>query len=312
MHTHTHTWVPEGMAAAAKETPLLAGEPGFSQPSPDLQITVAGSDKTLLAHYSVLQLFASCVAGLPEPQAGCCWFWDLSGLVLQDEAAPVSVDVVKRWLRIVYSRINSSLTADWPERLDGATRALLLFADAVGTRHAVMQDIGQRLTARPPAGPPTFCLDVSDGLEGPLELQLLGAPGGGVHILMQVGEVDGRLWLCHADKKENSSVRYSGFLPSVKALITKDVEEWLYLSCRLEMLPLARVLLHFVEVQAALVEVRSVLQWEDGGVFSPRVVAHMPRQLLLQGFLERHLQVCVCVCVYVGGGARGAEEGGPC
>lgn len=279
--------------------PPLPSEAGFPELAPDLRITVAGSAQPLLhAHFDILKGFSSCVAGLPAARPGSepCWYeWDLSGLVVEGDATPVSVDVVTRWLRLIYSRYSNSLEqADsWPTRLDADTRALLLFADAVGTRRGVVQQAAQRLVQ--PVGTagtaaPTLCMDVG----GPLrEMELLGR----TYCLSRSAPsrpVDG---ISYFATSGNGAPQFTynvcnGEPGPLKAHVTEAVEAWLYLACRLELMPLARLLLRWVRAQAAVAENTSLLLYGDGGgVFSPRVVAHLPRELLLRSFLEGHLLV---------------------
>lgn len=59
---------------------VLPREGGFPEAEPDLTVLTAdGDDPPLTAHFDVLRLFSSCVAGLPRPSDGSSCTWDLRG-----------------------------------------------------------------------------------------------------------------------------------------------------------------------------------------------------------------------------------------
>lgn len=256
-------------------------EPGFSDLLPDLHILVAGSSEPLLAHHDFLKFYSSCVAGLPGPQQDGPWTWDLRGLVLQGANAPVDAEVVRRWLAIFYGHLDKALAVDcWPTRLDEPLRALLLFADAAGTRRAVMQEVAQRLADGTLAdGVPLLYMDVDE------PLKRVDVLGGRVFY-----HYNGDIWCFTKTQNALGIVCPVQLLGPLKTSITTATEGWLYLACRLELLPLVRVLMGWVQVQAALAAESTLLLWDGAHcAVSARVLPNLPLELLRQAFLEKLL-----------------------
>lgn len=274
------------MTMAALPPPLLPKKAGFPDFDPDLRISVAGTRQQLHAHYDALKFFSSCVAGLPGPEpCGNGWSWDLRRLVLEGHNAPVGVDVVRMWLGIVYTRLGSTAAPGcWPTRLNEEARALLLFADAVGSCPSLMQEVAQRLVTPSAARPPTLFMDV-DGRVHSLELL-----GGRTYYCDEGGRA---MWFTTTDSgTERGPVTTLGAWPEGrKATATAALEGWLYLACRLELLPLARALMRFVQAQAALRTSASLLLFSSGSgsIFSARVLEHAPREVLVETLVQHHL-----------------------
>jgi hypothetical protein len=73
----------------------------------------------------------------------------------------------------------------------------------------------------------------------------------------------------------------SAFAPAAVAA----VEGWLHLACRLQLLPLVRRLMRFAQSQQLGGDV-TLLGADVSNLLSPRVMQCMPRELLLEGFMQ--------------------------
>ncbi|KAG2482362.1 hypothetical protein HYH03_018712 [Edaphochlamys debaryana] len=244
---------------------------------PDLHILVAGREEPLPAHRRVLSLFSGVVDGLPSNTDGSPTPWDLRGLVLDGESEPVAAAVVERWLDAVYSRLDVSRQLPAPATLEEA-RPLLLLADAVDTSPAVLQALGGALAERP-----DLALTVAVG-ELKLDLQLKGrlhciVTGALEYCLEPTGSSSGSWHMLVA--KETFDQHKDAF-PSA---VARELESWLHLAGRLNLVPLARALMGVVKAQLAP-NTLSLLQSSVGSVFSPRVLHFMPRELMFEGFVR--------------------------
>jgi len=98
----------------------------------------ADTSTDLPSYQELMRFDSTCVKGLPPTDT-----WDLSSLLI--EGKPVERAVVVAWLEAVYARSlydNGSLQQEENQQLDAV--ALLLFADAVGSRRRVIDACYQR------------------------------------------------------------------------------------------------------------------------------------------------------------------------
>ncbi|KAG2494312.1 hypothetical protein HYH03_007665 [Edaphochlamys debaryana] len=240
-----------------------------------VHILTADRQEPLLAHHQVVSLFSSIAYELPSNTDGSPTPWDLRGLVLEGESEPVAASVVERWLDAVYhfSRIDASRRPQLPSTLAEA-RPLLLLADAVGTAQGLMDSLGGAL-----ADQPDLALTLAVG-ELKVDLRLKGGLhyiAGGALFYLPVGE-----FKCG----KTSLVGKEAFEPHAAAFpsaVAREVESWLHLAGRLNLVPLARALVGFVKAELMPTNL-SILQPAFASVFSPRVLQFMPRELLLEGF----------------------------
>ncbi|PNH04695.1 hypothetical protein TSOC_009101 [Tetrabaena socialis] len=242
---------------------------------PDLHILVDGSAEPLTAHLSVLSLFSKCVAELPKSSAGEPTIWDLRGLILEGEAAPVAAGVVGQWLDLVYSRVDAARRAR-PHGCLQAARPLLLFADAVDTGSLVLADL-DRLLAGEGAR-----VEVRVGEQLAVELELRGCLYYTLDATLMMAPMQDR-----SDRRFTVVVpaaQFEGLKASFRAAVCSELEAWLHLAGRLQLVQLARLLLDFLKVQLFAPD-RSICQG-IGSAFSPRVLECMPRELLLEGFVR--------------------------
>ncbi|KAG2482364.1 hypothetical protein HYH03_018714 [Edaphochlamys debaryana] len=226
--------------------------------SPDLHILVAGREEPLPAHRRVLSLFSGVVDGLPSNTDGSPTPWDLRGLVLEGESEPVAAAVVESWLDTVKAHISTPQRPKIPGSLEAA-RPLLLFADAVDTSPAVLQALG--------GGPPPwrrpdrcYCLRML-WTQLPVCTTMIGA-------LVMVSD--------------ETFDQHKDAFPSA---VARELESWLHLAGRLNLVPLARLLTSFIKVHI-MPNVRSILLPSIASMFSPRVLQFMPRELLLEAYVR--------------------------
>ncbi|KAG2496341.1 hypothetical protein HYH03_005571 [Edaphochlamys debaryana] len=286
---------------------LLQHEP------PDVQIVVADPpQEPLSAHFDVLKLYSKVARDLPRsspssyggsplpgaspascaPSIGSPTVWDLSQLIIEDESAPVSATIVRRWLELVYSRVDSTVRVDVPRTLE-EVKPLLLFCDAVDTARVVVEDVQRMLLAnadlalRVPLGPPP-----APGAPRPPRSPG-GADGSGVELLLR-----GRLYYMESGLKyiavpgEGRSVavvipppEFEPFAAGFPAAACAAVEEALFLGSRMGMVELCRLLMGFVK-QQLFTEAISVLMPAAHTIYSPRVIQMLPRELLYHHFLQ--------------------------
>ncbi|KAG2494314.1 hypothetical protein HYH03_007667 [Edaphochlamys debaryana] len=248
----------------------------LSDSPPDLHILVAGREEPLPAHRRVLSLFSGVVDGLPSNTDGSPTPWDLRGLVLEGESGPVASAVVERWLDAVYhfSRVDASRRPQLPSTLAEA-RPLLLLADAVGTAQGLMDSLGGALADRP-----DLALTVAVG-DLKVDLQLKGR----IHFITQ-GD------LCYMTSRETAPayghvlVAKEAFQPHKAAFpsaVALELESWLHLAGRLNLVPLARALMGFVKAELTG-SACSILHSTISTVISPRVFQFMPRELMFEAF----------------------------
>ncbi|KAG2494311.1 hypothetical protein HYH03_007664 [Edaphochlamys debaryana] len=246
----------------------------LSDTPPDIHILTADRQEPLPAHREVVGLFSSVARGLPCDTDGSPTPWDLRGLVLEGESEPVAAAVVERWLDAVYARVDVSRRLPAPASL-AETRPLLLLADAVDTRPAVLQALGQALADRA-----DLALTVAVG-ELKVDLQLKGRLhcilGGALACLQLSGLIGSATTLVAKEAYEPHAAAF----PSA---VARELESWLHLAGRLNLVPLARALVGFVKAELTANNL-SILYPSVGSVFSPRVLQFMPRELLLEGFV---------------------------
>jgi hypothetical protein len=263
------------MSKRRRSAYLLADE------EPDLLIQVADRPQPFTAHWDLLRLYSIVVADLPRAGDGNATLWNLANLVLEGEAVPVKMEVVKQWLDLIYSHVDSSrkLKLRPFKKLDDA-RPLLIFADAVGTCDAAMA---------------LLCGAVLADKQG-LQLEVpLGQTGVKVEISLPRGRIyratqgDGLVYVDAARPCERVVVvRPAVFRPHVAAFITnlqQQLEAWLHLAGRLQLDPLVRRLIGFIKEQLVLAG-ESVVGSAMDVVYSPRVIQCMPRAVLYEGFLR--------------------------
>ncbi|KXZ44704.1 hypothetical protein GPECTOR_63g31 [Gonium pectorale] len=247
---------------------------------PDLRILVADREEPLLAHHRVLNLFSQCVKDLPTNADGGPTAWDLRQLVLEGESAPVSGDVVQRYLDLTYSRVDSERGFEAPQSLEAA-RPLLVFADAVGSSATILGLLEQSLL-----GVSDLCLHlvVNGGLDVQLQLRerlyTLASPSGLREFKVPT---DGNP--AHLIPRDDP--RLPTHSAAIRAAAASALEEWMYLAGRMRLLALLRVLLGFVKTQLVpwthgiIPEERSLKR-----IYSPRVLQCMPHELLLEAFVR--------------------------
>ncbi|KAG2483336.1 hypothetical protein HYH03_017784 [Edaphochlamys debaryana] len=249
----------------------------LSDSPPDLHILVAGREEPLLAHRRVLSLFSGVVDGLPSNTDGSPTPWDLRGLVLEGESEPVAAAVVECWLDAAYSRVDASRKLPAPATLAEA-RPLLLFADAVDTTQAVLQALGRALAERP-----DLALTVAVG-ELKVDVQLKGR----MHYIAEEALEYGLEPSGSRPGSWCTLVAKEAFQPHAEAFpsaVARELESWLHLAGRLNLVPLARLLTSFIKVHI-MPNVRSILLPSICSVFSPRVLQFMPRELLLEAYVR--------------------------
>ncbi|KAG2482363.1 hypothetical protein HYH03_018713 [Edaphochlamys debaryana] len=235
---------------------------------PDLHILVAGREEPLLAHRRVLSLFTGVVDGLPS---------NTDGSPTPRPGGRVGAGGGGGGGALAGRRMDVYRQFPAPATLDEA-RPLLLFADAVDTNLALLQALGGALAERP-----DLALTVAVG-ELKVDLQLQGR----VHYIY--GEA---LQYCLEPSGGNPGsynmlVAKEVFQPHAAAFpsaVAREVESWLHLAGRLNLVPLARALMGFVKAQL-MPHSFSILVPSVGSVFSPRVLHFMPQELLLEGFVR--------------------------
>ncbi|KAG2434642.1 hypothetical protein HXX76_007536 [Chlamydomonas incerta] len=221
--------------------------------------------------------------------------WDLSKLVLEGQSSPVSSAVVRQWLDLVYSRVDRERRPPQFSSLSEAARSLLLFADAVGTCCPVLDAFVDCLTAQPGLTLPVVVNGgAAGGDAGP------GAAGGGGgappparfelalhnHIYYVAGDMRGieipsghRILLVAA-------AEFAPHMDAIPCAVASALEGWLYLSGRLGLVVLVRLLLQFYKRQLVA---EGISVFAAGAattaVFSRRVLECLPREVLVEGFL---------------------------
>ncbi len=252
------------------EFPVYADEP-------DMHIIVAAQSQPLVAHYSVLRQFSTCVRDLPRiSERGEPIVWDLQQLVLEGDSAPVSAEVVQRWLDLVYSRVDAARRVRRITDLDEA-RPLLSFADAIGASQVLIDDIGRRLADNPDL---SFAVKAGEGQQQLTVKLALGS----VHYIRGT---DKALCSCGnpSAKVISEGQEFAPHAPAFPSAVCSALESWLHLAGRLGMVPLCRALLDFIKAQLIASAVSLVLPAYDR-IFSRRVLECMPRELLYEALVR--------------------------
>ncbi|KAG2483334.1 hypothetical protein HYH03_017782 [Edaphochlamys debaryana] len=251
----------------------------------DIHILTADRQEPLLAHLQVLMLFSKLARGLPLSTDGSPTRWDLRGLVLEGESEPVAAAVVERWLDAMYAQVDKHRRLRLPSTLAEA-RPLLLLADALDTTAIVVEGMGWALAEQP-----DLALTVAVG-ELKVDLQLKGR--------LHFDNEGSLIALQQPTGKRSVLVAKEAFEPHAAAFpsaVARELESWLHLAGRLNLVPLARALMGFVKAELMPFGL-SILRGSVSSVFSPRVLQFMPRELLLEGFvrdalLERPTQAAI-------------------
>ncbi|KAG2494318.1 hypothetical protein HYH03_007671 [Edaphochlamys debaryana] len=165
----------------------------------------------------------------------------------------------------------NSLAEAWP---------LFLLADALDTNPTVLQALGRALVDRP-----DLALSMAVG-ELKVDLQLKGrlhdiSSGGFTYRTVCTGGSP-------VDIFDKTLVAEEAFEPHMEAFpsaVAQELKSWLHLAGRLNLVPLARLLVGFVKTEL-MPYYTSILLLSVGSVFSPRVLQFMPRELLLEGFVR--------------------------
>ncbi|KAG2483335.1 hypothetical protein HYH03_017783 [Edaphochlamys debaryana] len=243
----------------------------------DIHILVADRREPLLAHREVLSLFSKLARGLPLSTDGSPTRWDLRGLVLEGESEPVASGVSSTGWTPCTPQVDKHRRLRLPSTLAEA-RPLLLLADALDTNGVVMEGMGRALAERP-----DLALSVAVG-ELKVGLQLKGR----LHYIEEET-------LCYCLEASGSAsgsfhplVAKEAFQPhaaSFPSAVARELESWLHLAGRLNLVPLARALVGFVKAELMPFGL-SILRGSVSSVFSPRVLQFMPRELLLEGFVR--------------------------
>ncbi|KXZ44659.1 hypothetical protein GPECTOR_64g78 [Gonium pectorale] len=248
---------------------------------PDLHIMVHERASPLLAHHDVLKLYSRCVKELPRSGSDAPIVWDVRGLIPEDgDGRPFSAAVVERYLDLIYSRVDPSRSVELPASLEEA-KPLLLFADAVSSSRLVFEDLAARLAALR-----NLTLPVRVGGSLRLELVLRG------HLYAMssgLGLMDYPIPYASSETRtlvlQPASELFTAHAQHIPDALADSLEGWLYLTGRLGMVPLTRLLLDFLKSQLAASQLcpffRSIRR-----VYSPRVLQCAPPELLLEGFLR--------------------------
>lgn len=245
---------------------------------PDMIISVCGSQDPLSAHYDLLRLYSEVIRDLPRNDNGTATTWDLRILTLEGEAHPVAAGTVIDWLDMIYAHVDTARRRRSFANLEDA-KPLLLFADATGTCDVVMKEICDGLTIKPDL---RFDVTLDDFL---VEIMLKGR-------LYRGNAVEG---LNYADTIGSPCIfnalscsEFESYGTIVTTQIASQLEAWLYLAGRLNLVSLVRLLLDFIKMQL-LVGADSILAMKVGEVYSPRVLEHMPREVMYESFLRDNL-----------------------
>ncbi len=226
-----------------------------------------------------------CVRPDPTPALAPC------SLVLEGEDQPVSAQTVQFWLAVANNCLNS-VPVDFSEDLNDFY-PVLLFAEAVDS-HPRFYKAVMRLTVQQPRlhlDLPSLIEDSPEGDEQPTRLRIrlsgvlfsLGEHWYNYTTAQAIGEESDELkqYLQGYRARTESGDWIAAFSTSVVA----NLERWLYLAGKLQLMPLMRLLLDFIKLQQLQGE-ESLLRPAAGSLLSPRVLQHMPRGLLLEGFVR--------------------------
>jgi hypothetical protein len=241
---------------------------------PDVAIKVGGT--TFAAHSSLLRMFSTCAAGMPEPFTE----WDLNLLTIFD-GRPPAAHVVAAWLEALY----------WYQGARHAPRTLqealpvLRFADAIGSPAGFMSTLVDRImdswywtiTAldgteiRLPLvenGPLYVVLTyptMSKGFRGNAAIySLANSPKDLAHIEQLHGSKNPSL-------KELVKVQHDD-LPFMLLHPVSQLEELLYWSHTLKLEKLQRVLHAFIHRQFSIPGSRGLFHGTSNQIMSSRVV----------------------------------------
>ncbi|EFJ48467.1 hypothetical protein VOLCADRAFT_90717 [Volvox carteri f. nagariensis] len=242
---------------------------------PDVHILVARATEPISAHFDVLRLYSGCAQDLPRGEGGAPTIWNLRNLLLEGESDPVSPSVVESWLDMVYSHVDTSRRKRTFLRLQ-EVKPLVLFADAVCTCDAAMRELCDMLVNQT-----ALQLDVPLG-EETLQIMLQGR-------IYYVRDLEGLTSISTTDGSpsaiEAPKAVYALHAKNFTTTLGQQLESWLYLAGRLQMLPLVQLLINFIKTQL-LAGCSSPLAAAVGNIYSPRVLQCMPRELLYAGFLR--------------------------
>ncbi|GLC44985.1 hypothetical protein PLESTB_001746500 [Pleodorina starrii] len=275
---------------------LDSSDLAYEEEAPDLRIFVAGRDEPFSAHRDLLKFYSLVIRGLPCAAADEVTTWDLRGVVLEDETQPVSADVVKAWLDIIYSRTDVARPGSPPSSLRECV-SLLKFADFAQTSVPLLREIAGRFAEDARAfvevilsmdcRPRLLLHDCS--YSGPSALglyQTSGMTGVESRVLVPAAALD---------------------LPRIRAATSADLEAALYLAARLDLPPLIALLRSFIRAQLLMFNKSRVIDLAT--IYSARVLNSLPRQVLLEGFLESSL-VGMSEGVDLEGGVKGVFKSG--
>ncbi|GLC44984.1 hypothetical protein PLESTB_001746600 [Pleodorina starrii] len=255
---------------------LDSSDLAYEEEAPDLRIFVAGRDEPFSAHRDLLKFYSLVIRALPHAAAEEVTTWDLRGVVLEDETQPVSAVVVKAWLDIIYSRTDVARPGSPPSSLQECV-SLLKFADFAQTSVPLLREIASR-----------FADDAGAFVE--VILSIDSRP----RLLLHDSSYAylSHLGLCQASGMTGVECRTlapaAAFdLPRFRAATSANFEAALYLAARLDLPPLIALLRNFIRAQLLPFPHERVLDLAT--IYSARVLNSLPRQVLLEGFLESSL-----------------------
>ncbi|KAG2429830.1 hypothetical protein HXX76_010612 [Chlamydomonas incerta] len=200
-------------------------------------------------------------------------------MVLEDESQPVSAELVQLWLDLLYARVDTARRVAVPTALE-PVRSLLLFADAVGTGDALLQELGNALASNPGL---TLKVVVGTG-GGRKELQLR------LQDTMYSFDDDNDTLIMDDTAGDSRNVCEGMGRAAVQSAVAAALEEWLALSGRLQLVPLVRKLMSFAKTQMTYWADVSILGPAAAQVLSPRVLKLLPPEILYEAVAWRFLQ----------------------
>lgn len=214
--------------------------------------------------------------------------------MLAGDTSPVTRSTVTTWLRFVYSRLGATKERYDPEHLDLETKALLVFSDAVGTRPGLVAATAERLVAKPGFSLRVQAQAAAKTVAVRLDLGRMyygvSSPGAGIRkalhsISREVKGDEG------GERRPNT-----GWAPftndewaSFSTAVCLELEDWLHVAFSLELLPLGRALLRFVQAQAIVKPAASLLGAGIVSIFTERVLRSIPPRLLAEAFVRDSL-----------------------
>jgi hypothetical protein len=244
----------------------------------DLNILVFGRDEPIAAHHGFLEYFSTVLRDLHATASSGPTTWDLRQAVLEGDSQPVDASTVQTWLDVVCSPLYARRSAPPPPSSLEARLRLLKFADFAGTRSAMLHDIGKRVAEDPGA-----FLEVAWDKQQTPRLML--------HSWVYYTEIEECLFGMDYEKLHGDTLLPPMAGPQIQrfqSTLSSALENALYLAARLDLPPLVRTLRDFVRRQL-FDSRRSCRVLDPGAIYTPRVLQHLPFEVLRGGFLESAL-----------------------